>query len=112
MKRHFSKFIAIVVLAIMVYSCKKETNSPTLTNYSNIGLINHTVYAIAIDAHGNKWVGTQQGIAKFDGVSWTNYVTYDKYNISGDMFVYTVVVDKQGNIWFGTDHGVYELTEN
>jgi ligand-binding sensor domain-containing protein len=75
------------------------------------GYANNSVLAIAIDLHGNKWFGTRDGARKFDGTSWANFSTYDKYE-SGDTFVYTIVIDKQGNIWFGTDHGVYEYSEN
>jgi ligand-binding sensor domain-containing protein len=77
-----------------------------------VGYANNSVLAIAIDLHGNKWFGTRDGARKFDGTSWTNYSTYDKYDQSGDTFVYTIVIDKQGNIWFGTDNGIYVYNEN
>ena len=58
------------------------------------------VNAIAIDAEGNKWFGTSQGVSKFDGTNWTTYNTSN----SGLAFNYisAVAVDQAGNVWFGT----------
>ena len=33
------------------------------------------VNSIAIDGSGNKWIGTWNGLAKFDGTNWTVYNT-------------------------------------
>jgi ligand-binding sensor domain-containing protein len=38
-----------------------------------IGLAGNGVYAIAIDAQGNTWFGTGNGVARFDGATWTTY---------------------------------------
>jgi Bacterial Ig-like domain (group 2)/Two component regulator propeller len=73
------------------------------TNYntSNSGLINDTVYAIAIDAQGNKWIGTEKGLSKFNNIEWTNY------NTSGDGLVKSrvvfIAIDSKGNKWIGDD---------
>ncbi len=38
------------------------------------GLADNYICAIAIDALGNKWFGTNKGgVSKFDGTNWTNY---------------------------------------
>ena len=43
--------------------------NPEWRNYttSNSGLPNNTIQTIAIDDSGNKWIGTDGGIAKIDG---------------------------------------------
>jgi hypothetical protein len=61
------------------------------------------VHAIAIDGGGNKWIGTNEGLAKFDGVNWTVYKTSNSglpYN-----FVLAIAIDGQGNKWIGTYDG-------
>ena len=70
-------------------------------NTSNSGLINDTVYAIAIDTQGNKWIGTEKGLSKFNNIEWTNY------NTSGDGLIKSrvvfIAIDSQGNKWVGDD---------
>jgi ligand-binding sensor domain-containing protein len=67
----------------------------------NSGLPDNDVRAIAIDAQGNKWIGTYWGgLAKFDGVNWTVYNTSNSglpYNR-----VTAIAIDGQGNKWIGT----------
>jgi hypothetical protein len=69
----------------------------------NSKLPDNWVYAIAIDGVGNKWIGTDWGLAKFDGVNWTVYNTSNSglpYNR-----VNAIAIDGQGNKWIGTDGG-------
>jgi ligand-binding sensor domain-containing protein len=52
----------------------KVSGAKTFYNRTNSGLPGNTVTSIAIDAQGNKWIGTWGGgLAKFDGASWTLY---------------------------------------
>ena len=51
----------------------KATGEMTFYNKANSGLPSNSVEALAIDAQGNKWIGTDGGLAKFDGVNWTGY---------------------------------------
>ena len=64
------------------------------------GLADNYVYAIAIDATGNKWFGTSGGVSKFDGTSWTTYTTADGL-VSNS--VRSIAIDAWGNKWFGTN---------
>jgi ligand-binding sensor domain-containing protein len=59
------------------------------------GLAGNHVYAIAIDAEGNKWFGTDGGVSKFNNTTWT---TYDTLGL--------ITGDAEGNIWFATSYGV------
>jgi ligand-binding sensor domain-containing protein len=76
----------------------------------NSKLPDNYVYAIAIDGGGNKWIGTLEGLAKFDGVNWTVYNTSN----SGlpDNYVGAIAIDGRGNKWIGTDmEGLQSLME-
>jgi hypothetical protein len=61
------------------------------------------VNAIAIDKQNNKWIGTREGLAKFDDVSWS------VYNISNSGLpennIWAITIDAQGNKWIGTYWG-------
>jgi serine phosphatase RsbU (regulator of sigma subunit) len=55
------------------------------------------------DKNGNLWIGTLNGLSKYDGNTFTNF------NVSSGLVnntVRCVLQDKNGNLWFGTDGGV------
>jgi ligand-binding sensor domain-containing protein len=72
----------------------------TVYNTSNSNLLSKYVNAIAIDKK-SKWIGTNGGLAKFDGVNWTVY----KASNSGLPYNYIcgIAIDGQVNKWIGTD---------
>jgi ligand-binding sensor domain-containing protein len=72
------------------------------------GMPDPIVHSILVDAQDNGWIGTEGGLGKYDGNTWTNYTPYNS-NFPG-WTVYTSVVDGQGNKWFGTDsHGLVKF---
>jgi hypothetical protein len=75
----------------------------TIYNVANSGLPSNNLSAIAIDALGNKWIGTDAGLAKFDGTTWTIYNTSN----SGlpDNNIVAITIDASGNKWIGTFYG-------
>ncbi|GAC1310785.1 MAG: hypothetical protein NVSMB24_28780 [Mucilaginibacter sp.] len=65
-------------------------------NYKNLK-------ALAVDSKGNKWIITDSGLVKFNGVVNTLY----NYKNSGlPKYPTIVAVDKVDNIWIGTYYGV------
>jgi ligand-binding sensor domain-containing protein len=66
-------------------------------------LPSNDVFAIAIDGQGNKWIGTGDGLAKFDGVNWTVYNTSNSGLPSNA--VLAIAIDGLGNKWIGTGGG-------
>lgn len=84
-------------------------NAQTFTNYNPTNTSNgirvNQIYAIAIDAQGNIWVGTGGGgVSKFDGSSWTSY-TKQANGLPSDN-VNALAIDSKGVIWIGTSIGV------
>jgi hypothetical protein len=77
MNKRFFIFGLGIILGILANSCKKGSDAtpastPTVTmiNYTMAnGLAGNDVNAIALDAHGNIWFGTMNGISKFDGTT-------------------------------------------
>jgi ligand-binding sensor domain-containing protein len=53
------------------------------------------VFAIAIDEQRNKWIGTSNGLAKFDGINWTVYDTSNSR--LPDNSVNTIAIDGINN---------------
>jgi len=63
------------------------------------GLIGNSVTSIAVDDDNNIWVGTNSGLSKFDGLSWTSYTTADGL---ADNKIRALSFDPDGNLWIGT----------
>jgi signal transduction histidine kinase/ligand-binding sensor domain-containing protein/CheY-like chemotaxis protein len=66
------------------------------------GLPQNSAMALAFAKDGSLWVGTQDGIASFDGTTWTQ-ATLPRAEASG--FVRTLIVDHEGALWVGRQDG-------
>lgn len=66
------------------------------------GLPQNTVNAIAQTPDGYLWVGTRDGLARFDGVRFTVFGLRDGLQ---SVEVQTLYVDRQGTLWVGTSGG-------
>ncbi len=78
----------------------RDTNGTFISQYTiKDGLSGNNVTCIAIDAQGNKWFGTDNGVSKFDGATWTTYDTTNS-GLAGNS-VTCMTIDAQGNKWFG-----------
>ncbi len=80
-----------------------EDTSLVVYRSSNSGLPDNNVYAVCIDDSGAKWLGTNGGLAKFDGESWTVWNTSNS-DLPSDN-IRCMVIDDYGNKWLGTDGG-------
>jgi len=71
------------------------------------GLSNNGVKAIYKDSKGLIWIGTENGLNKFDGYSFTVYKnSLSNYkSISGNRIT-SIVEGKDGELWIGTDVGL------
>ena len=58
-----------------------------------------------IDVNNNVWIGTSQGIQRFDGVNWLNFNTSNSSQILSDN-IKDIYCASNGDIWVGTDFGV------
>jgi ligand-binding sensor domain-containing protein len=80
----------------------QKTNSFTNFTVANSGIPNDMVSAVTVDNNNNVWVGTDGGVAKFDGTNWTVYNSSNS-GFPND-FIISIAYDKTNNtIWAGTD---------
>ena len=66
------------------------------------GLPQNTVNAIAQSRDGYLWVGTRDGLARFDGVRFKVFGLSDGLQ---SVEIQTLYVDRQGTLWIGTSGG-------
>src|SRR5687767_13866104 len=72
------------------------------------GLPQNTVHSIAQTRDGYIWIGTEEGLARFDGVKFT---VFDKQNTPQlkSNYIRTLLADRQGALWIGTAEGLVRL---
>ncbi|MES2730521.1 MAG: two-component regulator propeller domain-containing protein [Bacteroidota bacterium] len=73
------------------------------------GLSQSTVDCILQDSRGFIWVGTRDGLNKYDGYSFTVYKNNpkDPHSLSNN-YIKDIIEDKQGNLWIATWDGGLE----
>lgn len=107
--------INVFLLLFLVTGISNNVISQTYTEkFSHLdvehGLSQSTVYAILQDRFGFMWFGTQDGLNKYDGYSFTvfKHDRFDSTSISNN-FVLSIFEDSNGNLWIGTSAGLNRL---
>ena len=74
------------------------------------GLSQSTVSCIVQDQIGALWLGTQDGINRFNGKNFEVFTVDKGYDVSSE-YINTSFIDKKGDLWFGTSNGLtkYDL---
>ncbi|UOG75606.1 histidine kinase [Hymenobacter tibetensis] len=71
------------------------------------GLAENSVYAIVQDRRGFLWVGTQDGLSRYDGVGFRTFRNDARRPSSlGSNYVLALCQDSAGNLWAGTGGGL------
>ena len=71
------------------------------------GLSANHVKSILRDKDGFVWIGTVNGLNRFDGVNIRKYHCFDKILQKGNDNIGVLFESNDGIIWIGTDRGVY-----
>lgn len=109
------KPININLILIFLLMLDSYLSSANTTNSSDInfdyflqenGLPNNQVQCIYQDKKGWMWIGTSQGLSRFDGYTFVNFLPNpsDSNSIHGNL-VRVITEDKNGNLLVGTENG-------
>ncbi len=109
MKKQLVIFI-LILQCLLTYSQALRFNKIT----SNEGLSQSEVYSFIKDRQGFMWIGTLDGLNRYDGYKITKYnVGLNKYSSLSNNTIHSLAEDSKGRIWIGTDDGLNVLnTEN
>ena len=69
------------------------------------GLAANRVYSILQDSCGFIWFGTDDGLSRFDGIRFKNYLS-EYINSTTSNSVKKILIDRRGKMWIGLDNGV------
>ena len=76
------------------------------------GLSNNNVTCSIQDTHGFMWVGTRDGLNRFDGYSFRIFRDTDEGVKSlGNNWILSLAIDNKGSLWVGTFMGIYKYNE-
>jgi Tol biopolymer transport system component len=81
----------------------KTTGDMTHYNTANSGLPDNMISSIAKDIDGDLWIGTDNGLAKFDGTNWIGYDRNNSPLPRND--ISCLAIDAEGNKWIGVFMG-------
>jgi ligand-binding sensor domain-containing protein/signal transduction histidine kinase len=77
---------------------------------SKDGLSQNSAYAICMDYRGFMWIGTRDGLNKYDGYTITQYKHSKKDSTSlSNNFIRVIFSDSKNRLWIGTSNGGLEL---
>lgn len=71
------------------------------------GLQNNYILALAEDKEGNIWIGSNAGLSKFDGKTFTSISSPEQNLIVG-----ALLFDAHGKLWMGTNEGIVKYENN
>jgi ligand-binding sensor domain-containing protein/signal transduction histidine kinase len=107
------KRIVASVLFLLSAICG-EAQQYTFSGYTiNQGLSQSVVLCILQDSDGFIWIGTQNGLNRFDGSSFQvfTFKPSDTTSISNN-WIYAIAEDREGNLWIGTKGGLNRYLKN
>ncbi len=99
----FSTFLLGSILFLTSSHGQNNSYSVERIGYED-GLSNQVIWSIIQDEKGFIWMGTEDGLNRFDGYSFKTF-RHDLRNRNSlsDNFIYTLFEDSDGHIWIGTN---------
>jgi ligand-binding sensor domain-containing protein len=106
--------LKFVWINIMLFILNLPVYSQDITNlkFSQLtemeGLSNNNVLSIGEDEQGIIWIGTENGLNRFDGYRVKNFFSdsHAKGSIPNN-FISQIVPDKKDNLWISSSEGIY-----
>lgn len=76
---------------------------------SNVGLPQNFVYCVEQENNGYLWIGTGEGLVRYDGHRFQTYLSTDSL---AEDFIMSLFVATNGNVWIGHNNGNLSFYRN
>lgn len=95
------KLITSIALVAIIQHASAQQLQATLSHFSTEdGLCSNNVEQIVQDDYGYIWLGTWNGLSRFDGYNFYNYQTGNRSRIKNlHNRIQKMVIDQSQNIW-------------
>ena len=102
------KIYLLIILSFYLSSTILSQNPEWMVyNTSNSEIPSNHINCITIDENNTKWIGTGEGLVKFDGITWEIYDTTNSELPSN--WIFCIAIDKSDNKWIGTSEGLVKF---
>lgn len=100
------KIYLVLIFSVLYIQTAAATTS--IRNFSvNEGLIHKTVLSIFTDSEGFVWIGTTNGISRFDGENFKNFTLQTNTSLSSStVSVKKILEAPTGELWMATNVGI------
>ncbi len=99
-----------VLFLLLLLSCSAKAQSYQFFNFGlSEGLCDKFAYTINQDQQGFLWIGTTQGLCRFDGNEFDQGFKGDSLPVS---IAFTSLLDSRGRLWFGHENGILSVLEH
>ncbi len=111
-RKGFSLGLLVLSLSLLLFSALKVNAIDVANNLSfdfysqEHGLSNNQIHSVLQDKKGWMWIGTSQGVCRFDGYRFTIFKNDpdDSTSLKGNL-VRIIYEDSKGQLWIGTENG-------
>ena len=102
-------FYVFLLLFFLPLHYNAMGQAPEFQHYeTNAGLNNNTVYSIIQDKKGFIWIGTKDGVNKFDGIRFISIPIINNVSITNNINTSVYLFqDSDEHIWLGTENGLF-----
>ena len=104
MKRSFFLIIGLISASIFTIHAERYYYFDHVTTKD--GLPSNTIYCTLQDRTGFMWIGTRDGLSRYDGNNFSNIRDMvDADGLGGN--IYSICEDSEGKIWFSNPSGIH-----
>jgi two-component system sensor histidine kinase ChiS len=104
MHRFIKNIFSLILFPILLHAQQRDIKFEHLSLQH--GLSQSTIRCIFQDSRGFIWIGTQDGLNRYDGYHFkvNTHNLNDSTSVSSSI-IYLICEDQKGNLWIGTDGG-------
>ena len=103
------KVILLLAAAILLRHAPQASGQPLQFNHYKVsdGLTQSEILSVFQDSEGYIWIGTQNGLNKFDGYLFQPFF-YDPNDTTtlSNSWIFDITEDRNGFLWIGTKEGL------